>query len=157
MTEMTKKTETHESCPDKYAALSLKNQLCFPLYAASRRVIGQYRALLDELGLTYTQYVTLMVLWEERSVSVKELGHRLFLDSGTLTPVLKSLDTKGYIVRERCRDDERIVMAEITEKGLELRERALSVPGEVAGCICLGADEAQELYRLLYKILGGFE
>lgn len=142
---------------DKYAALSLKNQICFPLYAASRRVIGQYRNLLDELGLTYTQYVTLMVLWEERSVSVKELGHKLFLDSGTLTPVLKSLDTKGYILRERCHDDERIVMASITEKGMELREKALAIPGEVAGCICLDAEEAQDLYRLLYKILGGFE
>ena len=147
----------YEKEDKKYAPLSLKNQLCFPLYAASRRVIGQYRTLLDELGLTYTQYVTLMVLWEEGSVSIKELGHRLFLDSGTLTPVLKSLDTKGYIVRERCPDDERIVMATVTEKGMELREKALSVPGKIAGCICLEAEEAHELYRILYKILDGFE
>ncbi len=142
---------------EKYASLSLRNQLCFPLYAASRRVIGQYRDLLDGLGLTYTQYIAMMVLWEEGSVSVKELGHRLFLDSGTLTPVLKSLDMKGYIVRERCADDERVVMAAVTGKGMELREKALAVPGEISGCLCLEPQEMQELYRLLYKVLGGFE
>ena len=133
--------------------LKLENQLCFPLYACSRQVVKKYRPYLDELGLTYTQYIAMMVVWEAGRVSAKTLGERLFLDSGTLTPVLKSLEAKGFV--RRCRDsaDERVLMVELTDEGLALRERAASVPGKIAGCITLSPEEAAELYRLLYKVL----
>lgn len=135
-------------------ALKLDYQLCFPLYAASREVIKQYRPMLEELDLTYTQYIAMMVMWEEKAISVKDMGAKLFLDSGTLTPVLKALEGKGYVNRERSREDERVLIVNITEKGEALREKALSVPARIAGCINLEAGEAMELYRILYKILG---
>ena len=134
--------------------LKLDRQLCFPLYAASREVIKYYRPLLDELDLTYTQYIAMMVMWEEKSISVKDMGVRLFLDSGTLTPVLKALEKKSYVTRRRSGDDERVLIVEITKKGEELKSRAAHVPGKVACCIGLEPGEAVELYRLLYKILG---
>ncbi len=140
-----------------YEALRLKNQICFPLYAASREVIKQYRPYLDALNLTYTQYITMMVFWEEKSISVKELGKKLFLDSGTLTPVLKSLESKGYISRSRCIEDERVLIAEITAEGEQLREQAKTVPESVAGCVKLDPEEAMQLYLLLYKILGDLQ
>lgn len=140
-----------------YDSLRLENQLCFPLYAASREVIKRYRPLLDELDLTYTQYITMMVLWFEREISVKDLGKKLFLDSGTLTPVLKSLEVKGYVTRARCCDDERVLIASITEKGDALKEKAVSVPAKLAGCVRLEANEAATLYQLLYKLLGALE
>lgn len=133
--------------------LLLENQLCFPLYACARQVVKKYRPYLDELGITYTQYITMMVVWAERPVSVKTLGERLFLDSGTLTPLLKSLEVKGFIRRFRSKEDERVVLVEPTEEGEALRERASAVPAKVAGCLALEADEAQELYRILYKLL----
>ena len=138
----------------EYEGLKLKNQICFPLYAASREVIKQYRPYLDALNLTYTQYIAMMVFWEEKKISVKELGKKLFLDSGTLTPVLKSLEAKGYINRSRSAEDERVLIAEITDEGEKLREQAKSVPESVAGCVKLEPDEAMKLYELLYKILG---
>ncbi len=141
----------------EYESLKLKNQICFPLYAASREVIKQYRPYLDELGLTYTQYIAMMVFWEERKISVKELGRKLFLDSGTLTPVLKSLEAKGFITRSRSAEDERVLIAEITEKGGNLREQARSVPENVAGCVKLEPDDAVQLYQLLYKLLSRLE
>ena len=137
----------------KYEALKLEKQLCFPLYAASREVIKQYRPYLDALDLTYTQYITMMVFWEEKKISVKELGKKLYLDSGTLTPVLKSLEAKGFVKRYRSTEDERVLIVEITEKGEALRDRALDVPAEVSKFIRLQPSEAAELYRLLYKIL----
>lgn len=137
--------------------LKLENQLCFPLYAASREVIKRYRPLLDPLDLTYTQYVAMMVFWEEKRISVKELGKKLFLDSGTLTPVLKSLEAKGYVLRRRSESDERVLIVEITEAGEHLRERALRVPEQIAGCVSLTDEEAAQLYTLLYKILGSIE
>ena len=139
----------------KYDALKLDNQLCFPLYAASREVIKQYRPYLDALDLTYTQYITMMVFWEEKKVSVKELGKKLYLDSGTLTPVLKSLEAKGFVNRYRSTEDERVLIVEITDKGEELRDKALDVPAEVGKCVRLEQGEALELYQLLYKILQG--
>ena len=139
---------------NRYEALKLKNQLCFPLYAASREVIKQYRPFLDALDLTYTQYIAMMVFWEEKKISAKELGNRLFLDSGTLTPVLKSLEAKGYVCRSRSKDDERVLEVEITEKGEKLKEQAVSVPKSVAGCVKLDSEEAMQLYQLLYKVLG---
>lgn len=142
---------------DIFDPLKLENQLCFPLYAASREVIKQYRPYLDELGITYTQYVTMMVFWEQGSISVKELGQRLCLDSGTLTPVLKSLEAKGFITRCRSKEDERVLIAEITPEGTALREKALSVPSKVACSIKLSPDEAATLYQLLYKVLDGIK
>lgn len=139
---------------EKYDALKLENQLCFPLYAASREVIKQYRPHLDALDLTYTQYITMMVFWEEGKINAKELGKRLYLDSGTLTPVLKSLEGKGYVRRYRSEEDERVLTVEISDKGEELREKALSVPAALAGCIKLEPHEAVQLYTLLYKVLG---
>lgn len=138
----------------KYEALRLENQICFPLYAASREVIKQYRPYLNALDLTYTQYIAMMVFWEEKKVSVKELGKKLFLDSGTLTPVLKSLEVKGYVIRSRSKEDERVLEVEITEKGEKLKEDAVFVPQSVAGCVKLDAEEAMQLYQLLYKVLG---
>ena len=140
------------STPD-YEALRLENQLCFPLYACSREVIKLYRPYLDELGLTYTQYITLIVIWAEGTVSVRALGKRLYLDSGTLTPVLKHLEADGYITRRRCPTDERVLLVTITESGLALRDRAADIPGKLGQCVKLDADEAATLYRLLYKLL----
>lgn len=138
----------------KYDALKLQNQICFPLYAASREVIKQYKPYLDALDLTYTQYIAMMVFWEEKKLNVKELGKKLFLDSGTLTPVLKSLEGKGYVLRSRSKEDERVLEVEITSKGEELKEQAVSIPASIAGCVKLNADEAMQLYQLLYKVLG---
>lgn len=142
---------------DKFDGLKLENQLCFPLYAASREVIKRYRPYLDKLDLTYTQYITMMVFWSERKINVKELGKRLFLDSGTLTPVLKSLEAKGYVKRYRSPDDERVLIVEITDAGDDLKNMAADVPAQMAGCVRLTHEEAMQLYGLLYKVLAGME
>ena len=139
---------------NNYDSLLLKNQLCFPLYAVSKEIIKKYKPALDRLDLTYTQYITMMAMWEYEKLTVKELGEKLFLDSGTLTPVLKKLESKGYILRQRSPQDERSVIITITGEGMLLRERALDVPREMAGCVSLGSDEAMQLYMILYKILG---
>lgn len=138
----------------KYESLLLQNQLCFPLYAASREVVKKYTPYLDELGLTYTQYITMMVVWEEKELSVKALGDRLFLDSGTMTPVLKALEKKGYVSRTRSKEDERMLVVSLTEEGLELREKALEVPAKAGNCISITPEEAVSLYQILYKLLG---
>lgn len=137
----------------EYEGLKLENQLCFPLYAASREVIKQYRPYLDKLDITYTQYIAMMVFWAEKKISVKELGKKLFLDSGTLTPVLKSMESKGLVKRYRSTEDERVLMVEITKKGEELKEQAKDIPQKVAGCVKLDSEEAMQLYTLLYKVL----
>ena len=139
---------------DKYDCLKLKSQLCFPLYACSKEIIRRYKPFLDEVDLTYTQYITMMALWENKSMNVRELGLALFLDSGTLTPVLKKLENKGYLERKRSKEDERNLIVSVTEKGWELREEALSIPQSMSSCVNLEPQEAGELYRLLYKILG---
>lgn len=141
----------------KYESLKLENQLCFPLYAASREIIKQYRPYLDALDLTYTQYIAMMVFWEEKKINVKELGKKLFLDSGTLTPVLKSLESKGYVIRSRSKEDERVLDVEITGKGEALKEQAVLIPQSVAGCVKLDREEAMQLYQLLYKVLGALK
>ena len=138
---------------DRYDTLKLENQLCFPLYAASREVIKRYHPYLTELGLTYTQYIAMMVLWADKTISVKELGQNLFLDSGTLTPVLKSLEEKGYVNRRRSSEDERVLIVEITEAGEALKEQAVSIPEKIAGCVRLDTEEAVQLHGLLYKVL----
>ena len=137
----------------KEDALKLDYQLCFPLYAASREIIKLYHEPLSKLGLTYTQYITMMVLWEEKSISVKALGARLFLDSGTLTPLLKTLEKQGYITRKRSPEDERVLIAELSKSGEKLKEKAIDIPYEVGACVKLSKEDAKELYRLLYLIL----
>ncbi len=137
-----------------YDSLKLDNQLCFPLYATSKEIVRRYTPLLKELDLTYTQYIAMMAMWEHRELSVKELGGYLFLDSGTLTPVLKALEKKGYVTRSRSREDERVLIVAITDAGMAIREKALSIPVQIGQCVPLSSEEAVELYRLLYKILG---
>ena len=137
----------------KYDALKLENQLCFPLYACSREVIKLYRPYLDALGLTYTQYITLMVIWEEGTVNVRDLGKQLYLDSGTLTPVLKHLEAVGYITRRRCPADERVLLVTITEAGLALRDKAVDIPGKLAESVKLDSEETATLFKLLHKLL----
>ena len=139
---------------DKYNALKLENQLCFPLYAASREIVKKYHPYLDEINLTYTQYIAMMVFWEKGSLSAKELGEILYLDSGTLTPVLKSLEKKGFITRVRSTNDERVLIVQITDEGERLKEKAVDIPSKVATCVKLEGDEALFLHKILYKILG---
>lgn len=138
---------------NNYDLLKLENQLCFPLYACSKEVVKRYKPYLDKIDLTYTQYITMMIMWDKKQVNVKSLGECLYLDSGTLTPLLKKLEAKGLVKRERSLDDERNLIVSITEKGESLKEQALEVPKEMMGCVNLSVDEAQELYRLLYKLL----
>lgn len=134
--------------------LKLENQLCFPLYACSKEIIKKYKPVLDKIDLTYTQYITMMVMWDEKDINVKSLGERLYLDSGTLTPLLKKLEGKGYITRTRNKDDERNLNIKLTKLGMELKEKAKIVPQEVGKCINLSKEETLELYNILYKILG---
>ena len=138
----------------RYDALKLENQLCFPLYACSKEIIRQYKPFLDKLDLTYTQYIVMLVLWEEKSVNLKELGSRLYLDSGTLTPLLKKLESKGLITRARAQQDERNLLIQLTPAGEALREEAVNVPLSIARCTPLTPEEAAALYGILYKILG---
>ena len=138
----------------KYDALKIENQLCFPIYACSREIIKLYKPYLDELNLTYTQYITMLVLWEKKEVNVKELGNCLYLDSGTLTPLLKKLEAKGVLTRERSKEDERNLIVTLTKEGELLKDKALHVPQELAKCVKLDAEETLTLYRLLYKTLG---
>ena len=135
--------------------LKLENQLCFPLYACSKEVVRRYTPFLDELGLTYTQYLALMALWEYGSMSVGELGQRLYLDSGTLTPVLKKMEAKGLVERKRSSEDERRVEIVLTHAGEALKTDAAKVPIEMGRCIDIAPEDAAELARLLHKILDG--
>ena len=137
----------------EFDALKLENQLCFPLYAAAREVVKRYRPYLDALDLTYTQYITMMVMWEQKEITVKALGEKLFLDSGTMTPVLKSLEAKGLVTRKRSVADERSVSVSITEKGEALKDPALPIPEEMTKCVNLEKEEIRDLYRMLYKML----
>lgn len=138
---------------DRFEALKIENQLCFPLYACSREVIKQYKPFLDELDLTYTQYIAMMALWENQEMTVKELGDVLYLDSGTLTPLLKKLEAKHYVTRTRSRKDERNLIVSVTEQGQSLKEKAMKMPRAIAEYTELSREEAEALYRTLYKIL----
>ena len=135
-------------------AMKLSNQICFPLYAASRSVTSVYTPYLKPLGLTYTQYLVLLVLWEHDSISVSEICEKLMLDSGTLSPLLKKLQQAGYIEKERSASDDRIVIVTLTEEGRALQERAKDVPQKVAQCVELSPQKVHELYELLYELLG---
>jgi len=137
-----------------YDCLRLENQVCFPLYVCSKEVVKRYRPMLEELDITYTQYITMMALWEKGSSTVNALGDMLYLDSGTLSPLLKSLESKDLIRRDRSKDDERAVIVTVTDKGMELRDRALSVPGRIAACISLPPEKGKQLYDLLYEVIG---
>ena len=141
----------------KYDVLKLENQLCFPLYAAAKETVKLYRPLLEKMNLTYTQYIAMLVFWEHKKMNVKELGEKLYLDSGTLTPVLKSLEAKGYVRRYRSTEDERVLLVEVTEAGKALREEALSVPARMACHVVLSPEESLTLYKLLYKLLSAVE
>ena len=137
----------------KYDSLKLENQLCFPLYACSKEIVRRYKTYLDKLDLTYTQYIVMMVMWEEKELNVKELGDKLFLDSGTLTPVLKKLEAKGYVTRERSKIDERTLIVTLTDSGKELREMAVDIPVGMRGCLKLSDEEMIHLRTMLGKIL----
>ena len=134
--------------------LRLENQLCFPLYAASREVIKLYKPYLDILDLTYTQYIAMLLLWEYGSMTVKEIGDHLFLDSGTLTPLLKKLEAKGVITRTRSQKDERNLDVALTDAGKALQEKALGIPLSMGQYNPLSLEETVTMYNLLYKMLG---
>lgn len=138
---------------NKYDCLKLSKQLCFPLYACARETIKLYTPHLDKLGLTYTQYITMMVLWERKSLTAKELGKLLYLDSGTLTPLLKKLEGKHLLTRKRSEADERNLIVTITEDGEALKDQALHIPDVMTQCINLEKDEIRNMYHSLYKML----
>lgn len=142
---------------ENYDCLKLENQLCFPLYAASREILRKYTPLLKEIGLTYTQYIVMMVLWEKKSLTVGELGKILYLDTGTLSPLLKSMEKKSLIKRERNSTDERIVKISITSDGESLKEKAVSIPQKIGSCLNITKDQAESLYKILYSILNSEE
>jgi len=134
--------------------LRLENQLCFPLYAASRKIVNLYTPYFKPLGITYTQYIVLMVLWAQDGVSVRELGERLYLDSGTLTPLLKKMETAGLVRRERAKEDERVTRIFLTEAGRALHEKCLEIPVHLSRSLsAFSPEEAQTLYTLLYRLL----
>lgn len=137
--------------------LKLSNQLCFPLYASGKEITRKYKPFLDKLDITYTQYIVLMVLWEKDHISVKEIGEKLYLDSGTLTPLLNKLLVKGYISKKSLPSDNRELIISLTNKGLELKKEAYEIPPQIAKEVKLSEEEAKELYRLLYKVLEGFK
>ena len=139
---------------ENYEQLKLEGQLCFPLYAVAKEVVRKYKPYLDEIDLTYTQYITMMVLWDKEQCNVKELGSMLYLDSGTLTPLLKKLESKGYITRCRCKEDERNLIIRITEAGEALKEKAAKIPYEMADkWVNLNREEIVNMYHSLYKLL----
>jgi DNA-binding MarR family transcriptional regulator len=133
--------------------LRLNNQLCFAFYVCSKEVIKKYKPLLDPLGLTYTSYITMLALWEKDDVPVKELGEKLYLDSGTLTPILKKLEEKGYISRIRKKENERNVYILLTPTGKNLKQQAIQIPLQLANSIGCGAEEASDLIPKLHEII----
>ena len=141
------------SAYDSDEALKLENQLCFPLYAASRKIVSAYTPYLKPLGITYTQYITFMVLWEEDGLFVGDICSRLHLDNGTLTPLLKKMEKQGFVVRRRDETDERKVRVFLTDEGRAMKERVRYIPRKVGSCVDLDTEEARTLYRLLYKLL----
>ena len=137
--------------------LKIDNQLCFPMYACAKEIVRRYTPLLSPFGLTYTQYIAMMVLWEHKTLTVKQLGKRLFLDSGTLTPLLKKMESSGWICRARLDSDERVVVVSITEKGEALQDLIADVPDKMSQCVALESGEAMQLYTLLNKMMKTFK
>lgn len=136
-----------------YDMLKLEQQLCFPLYACARKVVNLYTPYLKPLGITYTQYLVFLVLWEAEKITVGELGKKLYLDNGTLTPLLKKMESAGFITRSRSKVDERVVEVKLTQEGKKLREQAKEIPLRMKECLTLSTDEAQKLYQTLYSVL----
>ena len=134
--------------------MKLENQMCFPLYAAARSVTSLYTPWLKELGITYTQYITFLVLWEKDGITVGEICERLMLDNGTVSPLLKKMEKSGYITRSRSAEDDRVVVITLTEQGREMQERAKDIPAKVGECININKEKAMKLYELLYELLG---
>ena len=134
--------------------MKLENQMCFPLYAAARSVTSLYTPWLKELGITYTQYITFLVLWEKDGITVGEICERLMLDNGTVSPLLKKMENAGYITRSRSAEDDRVVVITLTEQGREMQEKAKDIPEKVGECIDLSPEKAVKLYELLYELLG---
>lgn len=137
----------------KYDKLKLRNQLCFPIYLCSKELVRKYNNVLKEYDLTYTQYIVMLYLWEINEVNVSTLGSAMLLDSSTLTPLLKKMENKGYIKRERLQKDERNLIIKLTKKGILLKDKVLDVPDKISKCLNLDNQEAEELYKLLYKSL----
>ena len=138
---------------DYHEAMKLKNQLCFPLYAAARSVTNLYTPHLKPMGLTYTQYIAFLALWEKDGITVGELCDTLMLDNGTVSPLLKKMQQAGYIERTRSERDDRVVVITLTEAGKALQEQTKDVPAKVASCLALPPEKAQTLYGLLYELL----
>ena len=132
--------------------LLLDNQLCFPLYAAAKEVVRRYTPFLAPFDLTYTQYIAMMVLWEKKTVSVNELGKQLMLDSGTLTPLLRKLEDKNYLLREKSAKDGRRLIVSLTPEGASLKDKMVVVPQKMGTCVHLSPEETTELKRLLKKV-----
>lgn len=133
--------------------LKLDNQICFPVYALSREIVGRYRPLLDQLDITYPQYLVLLVLWEHQEQSVSQLGEKLYLDSGTLTPLLKRLEQKNLVTRSRSKEDERIVKIKLTSEGQNLQKKAASIPKQLFEDMKVPEEELKQLKTTIEKIL----
>lgn len=142
---------------EKYEQLLLRNQLCFPVYLCAKEITRRYGPFLEEIDLTYTQYIVMMYFWEKKESNVKEVGKALLLDPSTLTPLLKKLEQKGYVERARSTDDERNLVVKATKKGLSLRDKAITIPEKMGKCIKLSPEEAKTLYNLTYKVLYNIE
>lgn len=143
--------------PNKYDCLKLENQLCYPLYLCSKEITRRYTPFLEEINLTYTQYIVMMYFWEKKESNVKELSNALIIDSSTLTPLLKKLENKGYITREKLSSDERNLKISITQKGEKLKDKAIEIPNKMKRCIDITDDEAKTLYSIIYKVLLNIE
>ena len=144
-----KTTEAGET----YDCLKLENQLCFPLYVCAKEIVRRYKPFLDEIDLTYTQYIAMMALWDKKKLNVKELGDMLFLDSGTLTPLLKKMEEKGLLTRTRSKEDERNLIVEITDKGEALKEEAKTIPERLGSCLSMSEEDAGKLYEILHRFM----
>ena len=142
---------------DKYDTLKLKNQLCYPLYLCSKEIIRKYSKYLDDINLTYTQYIVMMYFWEIKSSNLKSISNTLCIDSSTLTPLLRKLENKGYITREKSTNDERELTICITNKGESLKDKALNIPEKIKSCIDINDSEIESLYKIIYKILLNLE
>ena len=138
---------------DKYAALKLENQICFPLYAAARQIVNAYNPFFKPLGITYAEYIVFMVLWEEDGIKVSDLGGRLYLGNSTLTPLLKRMEQDGYIVRKRSSEDERIVCLNLTEKGWQMRDKVITIPDKLGKRVTMSQEKLETLKDLLHELL----
>ncbi|MGO4771174.1 MarR family winged helix-turn-helix transcriptional regulator [Flavobacterium sp. W22_SRS_FK3] len=139
---------------DNSKSLLLDQQLCFPLYAIAKEITGLYRPFLDELDITYSQYLVLMVLWEQDGQTVNQIGEKLYLDSGTLTPLLKRLENKNFISRERKKEDERVVEIFLSETGKNLQNKACEIPGQIQEKLNLSEEDLIEIKKCIQKISG---